>query len=384
MSTRDDEADDRRTAVSGDGANDPDTVGPLYDPLPYRAPNRAATFTAPDAATTPDRTTGPVRARSLPSAFVIVGDRDNNDPDVPPRANDGAILSDEAVSDGEIQALGERIKDLYEQVTAELADSPHNEVQAIAWLRDARTDLLSTPRDYPSAEMRVARTETLLARVKFSRAEVTKHLGGLAGLNVIILVILGLLFVLDGAAGALLAGVSFLQPIPESLQTAQIAEVTDPNATVTTPPPDASETNISQPEQGDVFFPSVTLFFPPWLCVLAGGIGGALNALIALGNATKRHRYNPADNLDYQTNALKGGVLGGIMYYLILGGFVTLATTAGNSEAANLPARVQAASSPLFILLSFIAGLSQDGVIRLLRNIWESRTGQNAAAEAED
>lgn len=238
----------------------------------------------------------------------------------------------EVVTKKELATLKQSVTDLYQRVSSELAPNSAKAALALGWLSEARTIGLGRPEQYPIAELRVAQTRTLLEQFRQSREAVAQHARGLVVANVIWLLLFGGLFFFDQwvAAGGF----------------------------------------------GALNLKAVSVIFPPWLCVLAGGLGGALAALVALGRVVSRREYNPDDNLDYQLNALKGALLGGVSYYLILGGFVTAAATSGLTDNGLLD-RVQtgATQSPLFIVLAFIAGLAQQRLLSLLGRIWNDRTG---------
>lgn len=243
----------------------------------------------------------------------------------------------EVVTKQELTALKKSVTGLYERVATELAPNSAKAALALGWLSEARTIGLGRPEQYPIAELRVAQTRTLLEQFKQSREAVAQNARGLVIANLIWLILFGGLFFYD-----------------QWLQT------------------------------GALKLNPISAVFPPWLCVLAGGLGGALAALVALGRVMSRREYNPDDNLDYHLNALKGAVLGGVTYYLILGGFVTAAATSGvnfapSMEGGSLLDSFQsgASESPLFIVLAFIAGLAQQRLLALLGRIWNDRTGSS-------
>ncbi len=247
----------------------------------------------------------------------------------------------EVVTKQELTALKKSVTGLYERVTTELAPNSAKAALALGWLSEARTIGLGRPEQYPIAELRVAQTRTLLEQFKQSREAVAQNARGLVIANLVWLILFGGLFFYD-----------------QWLQT------------------------------GALKLNAISAVFPPWLCVLAGGLGGALAALVALGRVMSRREYNPDDNLDYHLNALKGAVLGGVTYYLILGGFVTAAATSGVNFAPSMEGgslldsfQVGASESPLFIVLAFIAGLAQQRLLALLGRVWNDRTGSSDPAE---
>jgi hypothetical protein len=244
----------------------------------------------------------------------------------------------EVVTKKELATLKQAVTDLYQRVSTELAPNSAKAALALGWLSEARTIGLGRPEQYPIAELRVAQTRTLLEQFRQSRDAVAHHARGLVIANIVWLVLFGALFFVD-----------------QWLRAGGIAGL-----------------NLK----------AISLVFPPWLCVLAGGLGGALAALVALGRVISRREFNPDDNLDYYLNGLKGALLGGVAYYLILGGFVTAAATSGvnfapSMEGGSLLDSMQAGAteSPLFIVIAFIAGLAQQRLLSLLGRVWNDRTG---------
>lgn len=246
----------------------------------------------------------------------------------------------EVVTKKDLAALKKAISDLYERTTSELAPNSAKAALALGWLSEARAIGLGRPEQYPIAELRVAQTRTLLEQFKQSRDAIAQYARGLVIANILWIVLFGVLFFLDQWVQA--GGFPTL--------------------------------NLK----------AISVIFPPWLCVLAGGLGGGLAALVALGRGISRREFNPDDNLDYYLNALKGAVLGGVTYYLILGGFVTAAATSGVNVAAGMEGgslldsmQAGASESPLFIVIAFVAGLAQQRLLALLGRIWNQRTGDS-------
>jgi hypothetical protein len=258
---------------------------------------------------------------------------------VPIDAATGQKIS-EVVTKKDLATLKKAISDLYERTTTELAPNSAKAALALGWLSEARAIGLGRPEQYPMAELRVAQTRTLLEQFKQSHEAVAQHARGLVVANIGWLILFGALFFWDQWVQA--GGFPAL--------------------------------NLK----------AVSDIFPPWLCVLAGGLGGALAALVALGRVISRREFNADDNLDYYLNGLKGALLGGVTYYLILGGFVTAAATSGVNVAAGMEGgslldsmQAGASESPLFIVIAFVAGLAQQRLLGLLGRIWNQRTGDS-------
>lgn len=274
--------------------------------------------------------------RQLPDLF----EREPTDPAVPGTtigAEEGAkVLA--AVTARDVARLMGEVTALYRRVEGELASSPHRAAEALGWLNEARTILLARPEHFPLAELRVQQARVLLRRVANSERDLRADLAGLVQWNLAWLILLALLFGLDGALVGRFPGPPWR-------------------------PADAPA--------------SLTWFFPPWPAVLAGGIGGALAALILLGTQQSRRSYDAGSQLDYRLNPLKGAVWGGVMFYLVLAGFVTTAAiTALDDATLSLADQARAAMSPLMIIVAFLAGLAQPRMLLLLRRIWGEVTGE--------
>jgi hypothetical protein len=247
-----------------------------------------------------------------------------------------------SVTQETLTALAQQITTLYERVSKELATIPAKSAQAMEWLTEARIITQGRPSDYPIAELRVVQTQTLLEQCQQSQEAIRKSGVALISVNILwlilFMIVLPLLMVME--------------------------------------------------------FPTFSLLFiadrfPGWVCVLAGGIGGSLAALVSLGHAASRREYNPNDAINYYFNAPKGAILGGITYYLVLGGFITAAATVGidavqGSNGGSLLEHLQntAPVSPLFIVLAFIAGIAQQRILALLGRVWSERTGSGDATPA--
>lgn len=250
----------------------------------------------------------------------------------------------ELVSAEELTNLGKQITQLYQEVENNIANSREQSAQAFSWLNDARRIIMGSPGLYTLAELRIHQVRLLLRQVISSNEAAQKYQTKLVSWNLFWLILFMGLFAFDGAITN-----SFL------------------NQGLVERPAEFTDLTIA---------PSLVWYFQPWLCILMGGIGGALAAITVLGRTISRREYDPALNLDYYLNTIKGAVLGGVVYYILLGGFVTaVATTTISSDVGEFTQRVQVAGSPLFILMAFIAGFAQQRILALLPQVWGNVTG---------
>ncbi|MGB0384455.1 MAG: hypothetical protein ACPGWR_06480 [Ardenticatenaceae bacterium] len=246
----------------------------------------------------------------------------------------------QAVTKKDLKALTDEVNGLYKQVTDEFSGSPEQAAQALTWLNEAHMVAIARPDQFMLGKFRVLQTRLLLRQVNYSQQSAKKYQWRLTLWNLLWLIGLGALFGLDG----LLTSVATTYFRPTGVE-AELARST---------------------------VDSLVWFFQPWYCVLAGGIGGALTALMILGRQVSRRQFDPASNLDYLLNPLKGVVLGGVTYYILLGGFSMIAAASAPSELSQI---VQIAKSPLFILIAFIAGFAQARIVEYLPRVWGQVTG---------
>ncbi|MGB0384456.1 MAG: hypothetical protein ACPGWR_06485 [Ardenticatenaceae bacterium] len=257
----------------------------------------------------------------------------------------------EVVTKEDLARLSKEVTTLYQQVEKEVTKSRTHATQALTWLNEARGIIMASPELFTLAELRVNQTRILLQQVKSSKNDAERYQTRLVSWNMFWLILFMALFALDSLISNILQTQGWVVPP---------AALTNP----------------------ETLTPSLVWYFQPWLCVLVGGIGGALAALTTLGRAISRREYDSALNLDYYLNALKGVVLGGVVYYLLLGGFITAAATSTiGTEVAGLTQRVQVASSPLFILMAFLAGFAQQRLLALLPQVWGNVTGSKEQVE---
>lgn len=256
----------------------------------------------------------------------------------------------------ELAKLSTQISELYKLVAKDMARSREHAAQAFTWLNDARRILIGSPGLYTLAELQINQTRLLLKQVQTSEADAKIYQTRLISWNLFWLALFIGLFAFDGA-------------ITNWLQSMDL---------VNTP------AEFTNPELPFTPTPSLVWYFQPWLCALVGGIGGALAAITVLGRSISRREYDSALNLDYYLNAIKGLVLGGVVYYILLGGFITIATTTtlGN-DVGDLVQRVQVAGSPLFILMGFMAGFTQQRILSLLPQVWGNVTGSGEKTDED-
>jgi hypothetical protein len=248
------------------------------------------------------------------------------------------------VTKEDITRLSQKVNQLYGEVKGQLVATRQHSTQAFSWLNEAHTIIVARPEQFLLAELRVHQTELLLKQVDFSQDAAKQYAMRLNLWNLTGLAILGTFFVLDGPITSRLLALRWILP-PEG---------------------------FSAPEIN-----SLSWYFQPWLCALAGGIGGSLTALIILGREVKAREYDPASNTDYYLNGLKGFIFGMVTYFILLGGFISsVPSTTIASEAGHLMQRVQVAGSSPFILFAFLAGFEQQRLLTLLARIWGNLTGQ--------
>lgn len=258
-----------------------------------------------------------------------------------------AELMRKAATKEKLDQVETDIENLYTEVSTQLARSAEHATQALSWLNEAHRIVLVKPERFLDAKLRVQQTRMLLSKFQHSQDSYQTYLLRIVGWNMLWLIIYGLLFVFDGLIVSTLVGELLPQP----------AEV-DSTIGVT----------------------SFTWYFQPWLCALAGGIGGCLTALIVFRREVSQRTFDAASTVDYFLNGIIGLVLGCFTYYTLLGGFISAAALSSiGTGASTLAQRVEAAGSPLFLLVAFIAGLAQPRVLALLSQVWDQVTGDEAA-----
>ncbi len=299
-----------------------------------------------------DQDDGIVNTRDLPDPTISPEDRKKPRVDTAKLtiAEQGRI--EQVVQAKELSRLNEQVSELYTQVADDMSQSPEHAAQAFTWLNDARRILFGNPGQYTLAELQIHQTKLLLKQVNTSDADAKIYQTRLISWNLFWLALFIVLFAFDGAITNWLLDMGVVN-LP------------------------AEFVNTDTP-----FTATLMWYFQPWLCVLVGGIGGALAAITVLGRSISRREYDPALNIDYYLNSIKGAILGGVVYYILLGGFITVAatTTIGN-DAVNLAGRVQVAGSPLFILIGFMAGFAQQRILALLPQVWGNVTGSGKKAD---
>lgn len=253
----------------------------------------------------------------------------------------------ESVTKDDLERLRKAITDLYAEVEKQLAGSRDRAAEALGWLNEARTITMARPQHFPLAELRVAQTRVLLQQVAYSEAGAAQHQSRLVVWSLLWLLLLGGLYVLDGAVASTLV-----------------------NSRLLAAPPGVPDTAL----------PTLVWGFPPILCLLVGGIGGVMAALITLGREVSRREYDPASNTDYYASPVTGALLGVLVYYIFLGGLITaVATTEITTNASDLGHQIQAGRSPLFIVAALLAGFAQARMLALLPQVWSNVTGTDSS-----
>lgn len=297
-----------------------------------------------------------VNTRDLPDPTVSPDQNKKNNVTVTELTAEERLRISNLVQAKELAEIGQQISGLYKQVEDEMAQSREHAAQAFSWLNDARRIIIGSPGLYTLAELQIHQTRLLLKQVQASDAAAKTYQTRLMSWNLFWLVLFILLFAFDGAITNWLLSMKIVNMPVE----------------------------FTNPELSFVPSPTLVWYFQPWLCVLVGGIGGALAAVTVLGRSISRREYDPALNLDYYLNAIKGAILGGVVYYILLGGFITIATTTTiANDVADLVQRVQVAGSPLFILMGFMAGFAQQRILALLPQVWGNVTGSGEKADQD-
>ncbi|MBA3534537.1 MAG: tripartite tricarboxylate transporter TctB family protein [Ardenticatenales bacterium] len=290
-------------------------------------------------------------SRNLPDLTEIVdpANTSHQPPQAPPVAittpsDEEAKRIEEQVTKADLERLMGEVTLLYKRVEEELASSRYQSAEALGWLNEARTILMARPYHYPLAELRVQQTRVLLRQVAESQTASGKAKSGLVAWSLFWLLLLGGLFATDWILSQSLVSRGLLTP------------------------PALSADVLGEP--------SLAWFFPPWLCMLMGGLGGVIAALYILQHAISRREYDPTSGTSYLLHPITGMAAGLVIYYLLLAGFLaaTVSTTL-QVDALDLATQIQIARSPLFLLVAFIGGLAQQSVWRVLRRVWDSVAG---------
>ena len=208
---------------------------------------------------------GTVGTRDLPDPTVRPEDRKRHKVGVTELTPDQQLRIAELVQVEELNRLSQQISSLYKQVEEEIAESREHAAQAFTWLNDARRILIGSPGLYTLAELQIHQTRLLLKQVKASDDGAKQYQRRLIGWNLFWLVVFVLLFAFDGGITKWLLSMGIVEP-----------------------PPQLVNTDLS---------PTLVWYFQPWLCVLVGGIGGALAAITVLGRSISRREYDPSLNL---------------------------------------------------------------------------------------
>lgn len=343
----------------------PPEEAPLLESLPYAGPGTPPPATPlaevpPESGADPTLVGSPATRMMPPAAppepeLELPGSRNLPDatdlrPSTPPAAPPVTVVMPrpedeerirERVSREDLDRLMAEVGQLYTRVESELASSPYQSAEVLGWLHEARTILMARPQNYPLAELRLNQTRLRLRQVAESQQAAGRVRGRLIGWNLFFMLFFGTLLAIDWTLTRTLVARGLL--LPPRL-----------------------------PNMGE---PTLSWFFPPWLCLLMGGIGGALSALYVLQYVIRRREYDPDALWSYLLQPLTGAFLGAVTYYLLLTGFLaaTVSTTF-QIDPFDLATQIQIARSPLFLLVAFSAGVAQQSFWNLIRRFWRSTT----------
>ncbi len=296
-------------------------------PKPF-APKRAAP--APEPTYTPPQTYTPPAYEPpaddySPASAPSFLDAPEIAPEAAPLATEPLVTQPIATppaassADGEFTHIGEMIQQLYDQVTAELYDSPVVTEYCLKMLMQAREAYFK--KDYATAEFYV---ESVGAKIKRSQRSVEAS----RSLKMV------LLWLWEFAMLGLSAIIIALTYVP-GLAILDIVIAGDP---------------------------AILLRAVGW-----GGVGGVIGALYNLPWFIQFREYDPAYNMNYFARPLQAMLIGAILFLLSQAGIL-----AGNTVIPTLGMTSENSVSlgPVFLyLLSALAGFKQEYVYEFIDNL---------------
>jgi len=277
-------------------------------------------------------------------------------PTVPPSEED-LSRARRRVTRAMINELDKEIDALFEHTRREVSSNRRIANRCLRLLHEARQILLVSPGRYADAELKIEEVRVILRQAENSEKSAHSSARWIFLYNVGWFVVLLILLITDQAlANWLRTGPLKMTPLfPMGLK--------------------ASD--------GTVLSFSMIYYFPPWFCMLWGGIGGVVGSLYSLRWYVARRQYDEEHNLSYLAHPIMGIILGGVVYFLFRTGFFAIQAVQPNVGTFDAAQQILTAQSPVLLLVSMLGGFKQKFVYEMLDRVMRAVLRVNVEGEPD-
>jgi hypothetical protein len=275
----------------------------------------------------------------------------------PPPTEEDISRARRRVTRAMINELDKEIDALFEHTRREVSSNRSIANRCLRLLHEARQILLVSPGRYADAELKIEEVRVILRQAENSEKSAHSSARWIFLYNVGWFLVLLILLVTDQAlANWLKTGPLKMTPLfPVGLK--------------------ASD--------GTVLSFSMTYYFPPWFCMLWGGIGGVVGSLYSLRWYVARRQYDEEHNLSYLAHPIMGIILGGVVYFLFRTGFFAIQAVQPNVGTFDAAQQILTAQSPVLLLVSMLGGFKQKFVYEMLDRVMRTILRVNVEGEPD-